>query len=170
MKKGLSSFIVNVIFFASAGMILFIGHYSLLPIFAEFENTDVSSNTINNINKEGWDLLLSFQNHKAIKLFDQVLQIDNNIEALDGKGLAYRQLGQLDIADELFSKVLDINDNSSKGLSGKGYAYYRLNNYDEANKILDKALSIDNKNKEALSYKGTVLRETDKPEAIKLKW
>ena len=80
----------------------------------------------------------------VIKYSDIILSIDeNNVDALNQKGLAHAKLEENQEAMKYIDRVLSIDENNVGALSNKGVVYGYDGEYTEAMKYLKKALSIE---------------------------
>jgi tetratricopeptide (TPR) repeat protein len=81
-------------------------------------------------------------------------------------GVAYKNMGNLDMAIEKYHKAVEIDPKYYKALNNLGVAYYKKNFYEEAQAFFRKALEImpgyevAKKNLEAAQKKDVVFRET----------
>jgi tetratricopeptide (TPR) repeat protein len=128
----------------------------------------ISSQTINSTFvsgkiREGNLLMNESKYEDAIKLYDQVLRIDpTSVEALNGNGLAFNQLGRYEEAITWFDNALKIEPTSAKVLNNKGISLSNLDKFEEAISWFDKAIKIDPNFVDALYNKGGALAELGK--------
>ena len=88
-------------------------------------------------------MLNSSKYEEALVTFDQVLKIDTrSVDALNGKGLIFNQLGKYEEAITWFDKALSIGTNFVDALYNKGGALGELGRYEEAIVWTDKALAL----------------------------
>ena len=110
------------------------------------------------MNKEVINLLNDTKYHAAVKICNQVLELDpNNESALYNKGLALSNLGKYDEAIRCYDKVIEIDPKNVDALYNKGLALSNLGKYDEAIRCYDIVIEIDPKNANALNAKANAL-------------
>ena len=128
----------------------------------------ISSQTINStfVSErilEGNLLINKSKYEDAIKSYDQALKIDaKSVEALNGNGLAFNNLGRYQDAINWFDKALIIEPTFVNALNNKGVALANLDKFEEAITLFDKAIKIDPNFVDALYNKGGALAELGK--------
>ena len=128
----------------------------------------ISSQTINStfVSErilEGNLLINKSKYEDAIKSYDQALKIDaKSVEALNGNGLAFNNLGRYQDAINWFDKALIIEPTFVNALNNKGVALANLDKFEEAITLFDKAIKIDPNFVDAFYNKGGALAELGK--------
>jgi len=96
-----------------------------------------------------------------------VLDVDlENVNALNGLGLAYTGLRSYDNAIDNFNLSLNINPNKVETINGIGFAYYRNSEYEKAESYYREALVKDEDNPYTLNGLILVLTLQDKFEEM----
>lgn len=76
---------------------------------------------------EGWEMHVNNKNELAIAVFEKILSEDpDHMDALYGKGLAARALGQRDTAILSFQKVIELLDNIREDMPGRATMLERM--------------------------------------------
>ena len=95
---------------------------------------------------------------KSISCYDNVIRINsNNIDALNGRGLALERLDRYEEAVIDYDKAEHIYDNMINAINDKGNSFHSIGRYTEAIKYYYKALELDPNNIDAWYHKGLSL-------------
>jgi tetratricopeptide (TPR) repeat protein len=81
----------------------------------------------------------------------------NDVEDLFEIGVFYRQIYMLEVADKIFTRILQINPNLAKVWHNKGVTLGILGKNEEAIKCLEEAIKINPNYAEAWTDKGVLL-------------
>ena len=78
---------------------------------------------------EGWEMHIDNKNELALAAFEKILRQDaEHLDALYGKGLASRGLGQKDNAITTFQRILELLDNIREDMPGRASMLERMAN------------------------------------------
>lgn len=118
----------------------------------------------------GYTYFLLDNNEKAIKEYNQVLEIDKNYyDAYYNLGLVYSEEERLDDAMEMFQKAIEISPRDYKGYLQKGIVYRKFKMYKEAVESLQKAKNLMPGRADIIYEIGAVAEaKGDKKEAIEI--
>lgn len=95
-------------------------------------------------NKNGLHFLENNQFQKAIEECEATLKIyPKNLLALFHLGIAYREMGNLELSKQAYKKFLDINTQSSVVWSSLSDIHHQEGDYDKAISAIETALSIE---------------------------
>lgn len=109
----------------------------------------------------GYTYFLKGDNSKAVKEFNQVLEMDKNYyDAYYNLGLIYADEGRLDDALDMFEKAVEIAPKDYKGHLQKGVTYRKLGMLKEAGEALNQANRLMPANVEII-YQIGVLAEAE---------
>jgi tetratricopeptide (TPR) repeat protein len=120
--------------------------YHIQYVDATLSQTNNSS-IISEMIQNGNNLFNTSEYDRAMTTFDQVLKLDSrSVDALNGKGLVFNNLGKYQEAISLFDMALKIDPNFVDALYNKADALGELGSYEEAFIWTEKALAIDTAN------------------------
>jgi tetratricopeptide (TPR) repeat protein len=80
---------------------------------------------------------------KQIELFSEVLKLDSmNADALNNRGIAYKQKGDYNLAIKGYNEAIRLNPNYAEAYNNRGTAYSDKGNYDQAIKDYNQAIML----------------------------
>jgi tetratricopeptide (TPR) repeat protein len=128
-------------------------------------------NTIDDLIKEGWELIQVDLYSEAQEKFDEAISLNSSSpEAWHGKGFALNgkayekddanefaeARGYYEEAIRCFGKAIQLNSSYFDAYMDMSDSENRLDNYDKALELIDKAIAIEPNNAEAINVKGTI--------------
>lgn len=105
--------------------------------------------------EEGYTKILEGDPEGGLEKLLPLIEVSDNWWNLDFMiGLAYRQLGQNELAIEYFNKVTKINPGQVDSYNEKGLCYANIGNIEKSIEMFSEALRLNPKNNEILCNRG----------------
>ena len=127
-----------------------------IPLIFLTCNTFAEDSTIDQLHDKSAILVSQEQFNEAIRIFDQILEIDpNNVKALINRSAVLITIGENEKGISDTDRILTIDPDNIKAFSNKGNALANLGYYYDAIEIFEKAIKIDPNNqklKDARNY------------------
>ena len=94
---------------------------------------------------------------KSIEYFTQAIKLERSFfEAYHGRGLAHKNISEVDSAIEDYNKAIDLNSNFAEAYNNRGITHEQIDDYESAIKDYNKAIELNPDLDEAYNNRGVV--------------
>ncbi len=122
-------------------------------------------NKRNTLTNDGFQALRQRQYSKAVRLFNESIQIDDSFErSYYGLGLAYSRNRKQREALEAYDKAISLNSNYVTVYVAQGNLLQRLGRRPEAKGSFEKAIALESTNDKALYGLGSIYAKQNRPD------
>ena len=133
-----------------------------IPLIFLTCNTFAEDSTIDQLHDKSAILVSQEQFNEAIRIFDQILEIDpNNVKALSHKGIVLVKMKNFEQSLIYFNKALELQPNDIQILKNKAITLTHLKEYPDAISTYEIILEIDPRNEWAEEERNYLLLQVD---------
>ena len=121
-----------------------------------------AEDTIEELHKESAILVSQERYDEALKVFDQILEIDSdNVKAMINRGAVLTLIGENEKAISVADRILTIEPNNIKALSNKGTALANIGYTYDAISVFERGLEIDPDNQKLIDGRNFLFQFID---------